>query len=155
MPAEPNEPLTDRQRDIFNWMLGFTLENLYQPSFREIAEKFGINSPNGVAAHMKALAKKGYIAPTLREGRAVRFLRRTLVPAGAVRRMAHHDTAARDVARFRVLLAARGVEASDADIALAYSAHSEAVYAVGWLDHDRPDEAGMIQGLIDNLEDVP
>ncbi len=75
---ETKASLTARQKAIFNHMITFTLENLYQPSYRELMEHFEIRSPNGIRIHLKALERKGLIDMSANgEGRAVRFLRRT------------------------------------------------------------------------------
>lgn len=53
--------LTDRQKEIYDFIAHNVEEKGYSPSIWEIAERFGIRSPRGVADHLKALQKKGYI----------------------------------------------------------------------------------------------
>jgi len=51
-------PLTDRQRDIYRFYIDESFAGR-TPSIREIGERFGIRSPNGVMCHLRALVKKG------------------------------------------------------------------------------------------------
>lgn len=55
------EPLTTKQREIFDFLCQHVRERGYPPSYEEIAERFGFASPNAVTGHLKALEKKGYI----------------------------------------------------------------------------------------------
>jgi repressor LexA len=45
----------------------------YGPTVREIAEHFGIQSPNGVVCHLKALEKKGFIVREPNMSRAIQL----------------------------------------------------------------------------------
>jgi repressor LexA len=54
-------PLTARQKEIYDFLLRVIREKGYAPSIPEIGAKFKIASTNGVADHLKALEKKGYI----------------------------------------------------------------------------------------------
>ncbi len=53
--------LTQRQHDILAYLRHTFLHLGYGPTVREIGHKFGIKSTNGVAGHLKALEKHGYI----------------------------------------------------------------------------------------------
>jgi len=53
--------LTERQREIYAFIVTFRRENGCSPSIPEIQRAFGIRSPNGVAGHLRALETKGYI----------------------------------------------------------------------------------------------
>jgi repressor LexA len=53
--------LTKRQREIFEFIKQSVTELGRPPSLREIGEKFGINSTNGVRTALDALERKGYI----------------------------------------------------------------------------------------------
>jgi repressor LexA len=53
--------LTARQKEIYDFLLRVIREKGYAPSIPEIGVKFKIASTNGVADHLKALQKKGYI----------------------------------------------------------------------------------------------
>ncbi len=53
--------LTDRQREILDFISQFLSENGYPPTLREIGKKFQISSTFGVKRHLDALEKKGYL----------------------------------------------------------------------------------------------
>jgi repressor LexA len=53
--------LTARQREIYDFLLKTIREKGYAPSIPEIGRQFKIASTNGVADHLKALERKGYI----------------------------------------------------------------------------------------------
>jgi len=53
--------LTDRQREVYDFIKTFTKTNGYPPTIREISKHFGFSSPSGSIIHVKALQKKGYI----------------------------------------------------------------------------------------------
>ncbi len=63
--------LTNRQREIYDFIRERIERRGYGPTVREIGEGFGIKSPNGVMCHLKALEKKGLI---LREEHAARAI---------------------------------------------------------------------------------
>jgi repressor LexA len=66
--------LTPRQLQCLHFIVQYTFERLYQPSIREIGEYMGIVSTNGVADHLKALRRKGYLGEqTKQETRALKF----------------------------------------------------------------------------------
>ena len=64
--------LTQRQRDILDFISTSIDRRGYPPTLREIGEHFGIQSTNGVNDHLKALEKKGFLA---REGLKSRAMR--------------------------------------------------------------------------------
>ena len=68
------KPLSERQREIYEWILLKTKKDGFQPSIREIAEEFGIGSPNGVVCHLKGMQRKGYINLGESHSRSIRFL---------------------------------------------------------------------------------
>jgi len=53
--------LTDRQREIYDFIRSKIETRGYGPTVREIGLQFGIKSPNGVMCHLKALVKKNLI----------------------------------------------------------------------------------------------
>jgi repressor LexA len=74
--------LTDRQREIYDFIRGKIESRGYGPTVREIGTAFDIKSPNGVMCHLKALEKKGLI---IREGfsaRAIQLVDHRLASAG-------------------------------------------------------------------------
>lgn len=74
------ESLTDRQREVLDFISASISERGYPPTLREIGEHMGISSTNGVNDHLKALEKKGYLAREDLKSRALRPLR----PATAI-----------------------------------------------------------------------
>lgn len=81
-PVDHDSPLTNRQREIFNFMVGFTLENFYQPSYRDVSEHFGYSGKTGALSHIRALEKKGLITLVDQRSRAIEFHRRTPIGEG-------------------------------------------------------------------------
>lgn len=69
MSTTPNDGLTTKQRKIRDYVRDHVLSKGYGPSVREIGERFGINSPNGVLTHLRALEKKGAMMPAEKNGR--------------------------------------------------------------------------------------
>lgn len=61
---ETRADLTARQAEILGYIRDYRVAAGYSPSIREVCQRFGINSPNGVACHLKALKRKGYLAYT-------------------------------------------------------------------------------------------
>lgn len=55
------ELLTDRQQEVFQFLQECFETKGLPPTVREIGEKFGISSTNGVRSILTALIKKGYI----------------------------------------------------------------------------------------------
>lgn len=64
--------LTDRQKEILEFISKRIQDQGYPPTIREIGEEMGIRSTNGVNDHLKALERKGYL---MREGLKSRALR--------------------------------------------------------------------------------
>ena len=63
--------LTDRQREIYEYIQDRIRAWGYPPTIREIGEHLGIRSTNGVADHLKALKRKGYLNHEERKSRAL------------------------------------------------------------------------------------
>jgi repressor LexA len=63
--------LTERQREIYDFIKGKIEARGYGPTVREIGQAFEIRSPNGVMCHLKALQNKGFIK---REGFSARAI---------------------------------------------------------------------------------
>lgn len=64
--------LTQRQKDILDFITASIDERGYPPTLREIGEHFGIRSTNGVSDHLKALEKKGVLTREDLKSRAMR-----------------------------------------------------------------------------------
>ena len=80
------EALTERQREILNFIGASITERGYPPTLREIGEHFGIRSTNGVNDHLKALEKKGHLRREDLKSRAMRPVSMTNVVSLAERR---------------------------------------------------------------------
>ena len=68
-------PLTEKQKEIYCWMLDYLDEHEYPPTYREVQLAFDIRNITTVVGHLKALEKKRYIQRTRGVSRGIRFLR--------------------------------------------------------------------------------
>lgn len=66
------EQLTDRQREVFNFMRDFYHEHGYPPTIYEIGDHFGF-SAHGANCHIEVLVKKGVITRVVGKKRTIRF----------------------------------------------------------------------------------
>lgn len=55
------EQLPPRQRDVLDFITSAIAQRGIPPTYREIGDALGISSTNGVADHVKALVRKGYL----------------------------------------------------------------------------------------------
>lgn len=60
--------ITDRQKQVLDFIRDFIHENSYAPSIRDIQAHFGLKSTKGVKDHIDRLVDKGYL--TRKEGTA-------------------------------------------------------------------------------------
>jgi repressor LexA len=65
------ERLTQRQREVYEFIREKIRHRGYGPTVREIGLQFNISSPNGVMCHLKALEKKGLITREPNMSRAI------------------------------------------------------------------------------------
>jgi repressor LexA len=66
--------LTERQREIYDFIRDKIESRGYGPTVREIGSAFDIRSPNGVMCHLKALQKKGLILREEFSARAIQLV---------------------------------------------------------------------------------
>lgn len=66
-----NQPLTERQQAVLDFIKEELLFKGYPPTVREICEAVGLNSPSTVHSHLKTLEKKGYIRRDPAKNRAL------------------------------------------------------------------------------------
>lgn len=66
------DALTQRQREILDFISSSIVERGFPPTLREIGEHFNIRSTNGVNDHLKALEKKGHLRREDLKSRAMR-----------------------------------------------------------------------------------
>lgn len=69
--------LTDRQKEILNFIQQFIDENGFPPTLREIAANFDMASTFGVKRHLDALKKKGYLKVESYASRAISLSRKS------------------------------------------------------------------------------
>lgn len=69
---DERDALTDRQREILDFIQQSIEARGYPPTLREIGGHFGIRSTNGVNDHLRALEKKGYLQREDLKSRALR-----------------------------------------------------------------------------------
>ena len=65
--------LTDRQREVLDFISKYTEENFRAPSVRDISDHFGI-SLRAVQDHIAALQRKGYLSLSERRARSLHVL---------------------------------------------------------------------------------
>ena len=78
--------LTERQKQILEFILDFQQRNGVSPTHREICEKFGYSSYGTVHKHLKLLTEKGFIQRAWNQKRGVQVV--DDAAAGATRREA-------------------------------------------------------------------
>ncbi|MCS7205733.1 MAG: transcriptional repressor LexA [Leptospiraceae bacterium] len=66
--------LTQKQKQILEFITRYTKEKNYPPSIREIAEHFKI-TPKGAYDHLKAIEKKGFIKTEKNRSRAIEIVK--------------------------------------------------------------------------------
>jgi repressor LexA len=69
---DERDAMTDRQREILDFITRSIAKRGYPPTLREIGSHFGIKSTNGVNDHLRALEKKGYLHREDLKSRALR-----------------------------------------------------------------------------------
>lgn len=65
--------ITERQKEILNFISDYQEENSYPPTVREIGDHFGV-SIRAVQDHITALQKKGFISQTQKKSRSIKVL---------------------------------------------------------------------------------
>ena len=65
------KPLTQRQEDIYNFIHDQISSAGSPPTLREIGDRFGMSSTNGVREVLEALQKKGYIVRSKLKSRGI------------------------------------------------------------------------------------
>src|SRR5512145_591916 len=68
------DPLSPLERKVYHYLIDFLAEHTYQPSVREIGQRFQIRSTKTVAAILQAIADKGYIERAPGRSRGVKLL---------------------------------------------------------------------------------
>lgn len=68
------EKLTDRQKDVLDFIKSYIVSRGYPPTVREIGKALGISSPATIHVHLKNLEKKGIIRKEGTKNRAIELL---------------------------------------------------------------------------------
>jgi repressor LexA len=68
--------LSKRQREIYDFVLGYVDQHGYPPTVREIGEAVGLASPSTVHAHLANLERAGYVKRDPTKPRALELLAR-------------------------------------------------------------------------------
>lgn len=69
-----DKQLTKRQSDVYEFIRESISSNGYSPTYRDIADRFDISSPNGVACHIAVSKKKGVIRTSPRIARSIQLV---------------------------------------------------------------------------------
>ncbi len=83
--------LTERQEEIYRYVVDYVDDRGYPPSIRDVMRHFGFKSPKAAADHFAALERKGFIRRAPELSRAIEILARrepsqTAGPSSASRR---------------------------------------------------------------------
>lgn len=102
--------LTDRQRQVLEFIDAELRRRGYPPSVREIGEAVGLSSSSTVHAHLAALQDKGYLTRDPTKPRALEVHFESGSGAAVERRPARHVPLVGDVAAGTGVLAAENIE---------------------------------------------
>ena len=105
-----DEALTDRQREILDYIVRQQAERGYPPSVREIGEAVGLTSPSTVHSHLATLQRRGYLRRDPTKPRAIEVTYDPASGASIERRPVSHIPLIGDVAAGTDVLAAENVE---------------------------------------------
>jgi repressor LexA len=104
------EQLTDRQRQVLEFIDAEVRERGYPPSVREIGEAVGLSSSSTVHAHLAALQDKGFLKRDPTKPRALELIYESSSGAAIERRPVRHIPLVGDVAAGTGVLAAEHIE---------------------------------------------
>ncbi len=76
--------LTVKQKAILDFVSNFKKKNGYAPSYREIAEEFGLSSAATIHQHIQTLQQKGYLTLEGGEARSLKVVEDELQERGAI-----------------------------------------------------------------------
>jgi repressor LexA len=110
MFAEGGTVLTDRQRQIFEFLTSYVEQHGYPPTVREIGEAVGLASPSTVHAHLANLERAGLIRRDPTKPRALELVDRRTRPKAAEADDVHRLPLVGEIAAGGPLLAEQNVE---------------------------------------------
>jgi repressor LexA len=105
-----SEQLTDRQRQVLEFIDGEVRERGYPPSVREIGEAVGLSSSSTVHAHLAALQDKGFLKRDPTKPRAMELVYDSASGSAIERRPVRHIPLVGDVAAGTGVLADQNIE---------------------------------------------
>ena len=105
-----DEVLTDRQREILEFIVTQQRERGYPPSVREIGEAVGLTSPSTVHTHLATLQKRGFLRRDPTKPRAIEVRYDPSAGMTAERRPSRHIPLVGDIAAGTDVLAGENVE---------------------------------------------
>src|ERR1044072_7016686 len=76
------DQLTERQKDVYEFIRDKIRNRGYGPTVREIGDEFDISSPNGVMCYLKALEKKGLMTRKKNMSRAIQLTKEPVEERG-------------------------------------------------------------------------
>ena len=103
-------PLTERQRQVLDFIDAEVQRRGYPPSVREIGDAVGLSSPSTVHAHLAALQDKGYLRRDPTKPRAIEVAREPATGATVERRPVRSVPVVGDVAAGTGVLAAENID---------------------------------------------
>ena len=68
------QKLTDRQKEVLDYIKSYVATHGYPPAVREIGKALGLNSPATIQSHITALESKGYIKKTNSKYRSLEII---------------------------------------------------------------------------------
>lgn len=68
------EKLTNRQKEVLDYIKSYVANHGYPPAVREIGKALGLNSPATIQSHITALESKGYIKKTNSKYRSLEII---------------------------------------------------------------------------------
>ena len=108
--TQSQAPLTDRQREIIEFIEAQLRERGYPPSVREIGEAVGLTSPSTVHSHLATLQRLGFLHRDPTKPRALEVRYDPVSGANVERRPVRHVPLVGDVAAGTGTLAAENIE---------------------------------------------
>jgi repressor LexA len=110
VPFDPMTELTERQRQVLEFIDAQVRERGYPPSVREIGEAVGLSSSSTVHAHLAALQDKGFLKRDPTKPRAMELVYESGSGAAIERRPVRHVPLVGDVAAGTGVLAVENIE---------------------------------------------
>ncbi len=71
--TETRRPLTDRQKEILNWLAEYIVQHGFSPTLRELCLAFHFKTTNAAVVHLAALKRKGWVTWIPRAPRTIRL----------------------------------------------------------------------------------